>query len=159
LHPVRDLLVPCGTGLRRRRVSHSAQRTTRASAQVTLLATRCCRSGRCRCAGDDKLKPRISRAGWWRSAAIAACCRSIWGLSMQSLFSAERTRTRRELIAAMQSLDAARRALLRAERDGQVERATELHRDIVDLDANIRRLDARLAQLTTAPAIAGGRQN
>ena len=56
---------------------------------------------------------------------------------MQSLFSAERTRTRRELITAMQSLDAARRALLRAERDGQVERAAELHRDIVDLDADI----------------------
>ena len=64
---------------------------------------------------------------------------------MQSLFSAERTRTRRELIAAMQSLDAARRALLRAERDGQVERAAELHRDIVDLDADIRRLDAPCA--------------
>ena len=58
-----------------------------------------------------------------------------------------------------QSLDAARRALLRAERDGQVERAVELHRGIVDLKADIRRLDARLAQLTTAPAIAGGRQN
>jgi len=64
---------------------------------------------------------------------------------MQSLFSAERTRTHRELIAAMQSLDAARRALLRAERDGQVERAAELHRAIVDLDADIRRLDAPCA--------------
>jgi len=58
----------------------------------------------------------------------------------------------------MQSLDAARRALLLAEHDGQVEGLAELHRDIVDLEADIRRLDARLAQLTTAPAIAGGRQ-
>jgi len=78
---------------------------------------------------------------------------------MQSLFSAERALTRRDLVAAMQSLDAARGALLRAERDGQIERAAELHRDIVDLEANIRRLDARLAQLTMGLAIAGGRQN
>ena len=76
---------------------------------------------------------------------------------MQTLLRAEQALTRRELAAALQTRDAAHRALVHAEAGGRSERADELRADIAEAEANILRLFARLAQLTAGPAIAAGR--
>ena len=79
---------------------------------------------------------------------------------MQTLLRAEASLTRRELVAAVQELEASRLALLRANTDGRSDRAAELRQVIIPaIERDIRRLDRRLAQLTSAPRIVAGPHN